>query len=37
VIPGTGNAQHMRDNLGAARGRVPNEPERQKMAALLSS
>jgi aryl-alcohol dehydrogenase-like predicted oxidoreductase len=37
VIPGTGNAQHMRDNLGAARGRVPNEPERQKMAALLNS
>jgi aryl-alcohol dehydrogenase-like predicted oxidoreductase len=37
VIPGTGNAAHMRDNLGAARGRVPDEPQRQKMAALLNS
>ena len=37
VIPGTGNAQHMRDNVGAARGRVPNEQERQRMAALLNS
>jgi aryl-alcohol dehydrogenase-like predicted oxidoreductase len=37
VIPGTGNAQHMRDNVGAARGRVPDEPQRQKMLALLNS
>jgi len=37
VIPGTGNAQHMRDNVGAARGRVPDEPQRQKMIALLNS
>ena len=37
VIPGTGNAAHMRDNVGAARGRVPDEAQRQKMVALLSS
>jgi aryl-alcohol dehydrogenase-like predicted oxidoreductase len=37
VIPGTGNAQHMRDNLGAARGRLPDEQQRQRMAALLNS
>jgi aryl-alcohol dehydrogenase-like predicted oxidoreductase len=37
VIPGTGNAQHMRDNAGAAHGRVPDEPQRQKMVALLNS
>jgi aryl-alcohol dehydrogenase-like predicted oxidoreductase len=37
VIPGTGNAQHMRDNVGAARGRVPDEQQRKKMVALLDS
>jgi aryl-alcohol dehydrogenase-like predicted oxidoreductase len=37
VIPGTGNAEHMIDNLGAGRGRVPDEPQRQKMLALLAS
>jgi aryl-alcohol dehydrogenase-like predicted oxidoreductase len=37
VIPGTGNAAHMRDNLGAARGRVPDEQQRAKMVALLNS
>jgi aryl-alcohol dehydrogenase-like predicted oxidoreductase len=37
VIPGTGNARHMRDNLGAARGRVPDEHQRQRMVALLNS
>jgi aryl-alcohol dehydrogenase-like predicted oxidoreductase len=37
VIPGTGNAQHMLDNLGAARGRLPDEPQRQKMVAVLGS
>jgi aryl-alcohol dehydrogenase-like predicted oxidoreductase len=37
VIPGTGNAEHMMDNLNAGRGRMPNEGERQKMIALLGS
>jgi aryl-alcohol dehydrogenase-like predicted oxidoreductase len=37
VIPGTGNAQHMLDNLGAGRGRLPDEQQRQKMVALLKS
>lgn len=36
VIPGTGNAEHMVENLGAARGRLPNAQEREKMMALLS-
>jgi len=37
VIPGTGNAEHMTDNLGAARGRLPDAQTREKMAALLGS
>jgi aryl-alcohol dehydrogenase-like predicted oxidoreductase len=37
VIPGTGNADHMIDNLGAARGRLPNAQQRERMAALLAS
>jgi aryl-alcohol dehydrogenase-like predicted oxidoreductase len=37
VIPGTGNVEHMIDNLNAGRGRMPNEQQRQKMIALLSS
>ena len=37
VIPGTGNAEHMKDNLNAGRGRMPNEQERQKMIAVLRS
>ncbi|HMK80598.1 MAG TPA: aldo/keto reductase [Xanthobacteraceae bacterium] len=37
VIPGTGNAQHMLDNLGAGRGRLPDEPQRQRMIAVLNS
>jgi aryl-alcohol dehydrogenase-like predicted oxidoreductase len=37
VIPGTGNAQHMIDNLNAGRGRLPSEKERQKMIAVLRS
>jgi aryl-alcohol dehydrogenase-like predicted oxidoreductase len=36
VIPGTGNAEHMIDNLGAARGRLPDAAQREKMAALLA-
>jgi len=35
VIPGTGNAEHMIDNLGAGRGRMPDAQQREKMAALL--
>jgi aryl-alcohol dehydrogenase-like predicted oxidoreductase len=37
VIPGTGNAEHMIDNLSAGRGRMPDAQQREKMAALLSS
>jgi aryl-alcohol dehydrogenase-like predicted oxidoreductase len=37
VIPGTGNAEHMIDNLSAGRGRLPDAQQREKMAALLSS
>jgi len=35
VIPGTGNPQHMIDNLGAAHGRLPDAKQRERMAALL--
>jgi aryl-alcohol dehydrogenase-like predicted oxidoreductase len=37
VIPGTGNAEHMIDNLGAGRGRLPDAKQRDKMVALLAS
>jgi aryl-alcohol dehydrogenase-like predicted oxidoreductase len=37
VIPGTGNAEHMIDNLGAGRGRMPDARERERMAELLNS
>jgi hypothetical protein len=37
VIPGTGNAEHMIDNLGAGRGRMPDAQQREKMAALRNS
>lgn len=37
VIPGTGNAEHMIDNLGAGRGRMPDAQQREKMVAVLSS
>jgi aryl-alcohol dehydrogenase-like predicted oxidoreductase len=37
VIPGTGNADHMIDNLGAGRGRLPDAQQREKMAMLLAS
>ena len=32
AIPGTGNPKHMRDNLGAGAGKLPNAAERRKMA-----
>lgn len=31
VIPGTSNPQHMLDNLGAGRGRLPDMKERERM------
>jgi aryl-alcohol dehydrogenase-like predicted oxidoreductase len=37
VIPGTGNAQHMIDNLNAGRGRLPDAQQREKMLAVLNS
>ena len=37
VIPGTGNAQHMIDNLNAGRGRLPDAQQREKMFAVLNS
>ena len=37
VIPGTGNAEHMMDNLNAGRGRMPDEQQRRKMIAVLQS
>jgi aryl-alcohol dehydrogenase-like predicted oxidoreductase len=37
VIPGTRNAQHLADNLGAARGRMPDAALRARMAAYFDS
>jgi len=37
VIPGTRNAKHVADNLGAASGAVPDEGTRRKMAAYFNS
>ena len=37
VIPGTSNAEHMADNLGAGRGRLPDAMQRQKMAAFFDA
>lgn len=37
VIPGTSNAAHMTDNLGAMRGRLPDADERKRMVALLGN
>jgi aryl-alcohol dehydrogenase-like predicted oxidoreductase len=37
VIPGTGNAEHMIDNLGAGRGRLPDARQREKMVAFLAA
>jgi aryl-alcohol dehydrogenase-like predicted oxidoreductase len=37
VIPGTGNPEHMQDNLAAGRGRVPDAAERRKMIAYFAS
>jgi aryl-alcohol dehydrogenase-like predicted oxidoreductase len=37
VIPGTSNAAHMADNLGAMRGRLPDPDQRKRMVALMAS
>ncbi len=36
AIPGTGRPEHMRDNIQAGSGLVPDSVQREKMAALLS-
>jgi len=36
AIPATSKKRHMADNLGAARGRLPDEAQRQRMFAYLS-
>ncbi|HQR21497.1 MAG TPA: aldo/keto reductase [Burkholderiaceae bacterium] len=37
VIPGTSNAEHMADNLGAMRGRLPNREERERMVTFAAT
>ena len=37
VIPGTSNPAHMADNLGAMRGRLPDQEERKRMVAFIDS
>jgi len=37
AIPGTSKAKHMLDNLGAGRGRLPDEGQRRKMVELWES
>ncbi|MDD5249060.1 MAG: aldo/keto reductase [Rhodocyclaceae bacterium] len=37
VIPGTGDADHMKDNLGAMRGRLPDAAQRRRMVDYLQS
>ena len=37
VIPGTSNAEHMADDLGAMRGSLPNPDERKRMAAFVAA
>lgn len=36
AIPATSNPRHMRDNLGAALGRMPDAQQRERIAALLT-
>jgi aryl-alcohol dehydrogenase-like predicted oxidoreductase len=35
VVPGTSNPEHLRDNMGAGMGRLPNPEERARMARLI--
>jgi diketogulonate reductase-like aldo/keto reductase len=37
VIPGTGHPQYMRDNVQAGFGAIPNNEQRERMAAILNS
>ena len=37
VIPGTSSAEHMADNLGSMRGRLPDPDERKRMAAFVAA
>lgn len=37
VIPGTGNPEHMADNLAAGRGRLPDAAQRQRMVAFIEA
>jgi diketogulonate reductase-like aldo/keto reductase len=37
VIPGTSKPEHMADNLGAARGRLPDAVQRQQMAQFIDA
>jgi len=37
VIPGTSSAAHMADNLGAARGRLPDAAQRRRMVAFIEA
>jgi aryl-alcohol dehydrogenase-like predicted oxidoreductase len=37
VIPGTSNPEHMADNLGAGRGRLPDAAERKRMVEFIDS
>jgi aryl-alcohol dehydrogenase-like predicted oxidoreductase len=37
VIPGTGNPEHIIDDLGAARGRIPDAKMRERMAQYVAS
>ena len=37
AAPGTGDPEHMRDNLGAARGRMPTQEHLQQMVELVES
>jgi aryl-alcohol dehydrogenase-like predicted oxidoreductase len=37
AIPGTGNPGHMKDNLGAGRGPLPDETARRRMAKYFDS
>jgi hypothetical protein len=37
VIPGTNKVEHMEDNLGAGRGRLPDAAQRQRMAQFFDA
>jgi hypothetical protein len=37
VIPGTAEPEHMQDNLGAGRGRIPDAAQRRRMVEFFDS